>query len=457
MWLYSHSDSLATATMLTASACCGNMAGVTRPIPGYFFPLLSREDLTGREALSAFTQRLREDDFPRQDTLVYVHIPFCRSHCIFCGYYRQTTHEGEVLFERYIDRLLTELELWLSMRCLRFSDVKSMYIGGGTPSLLSPRLAGRLLEGLRSTLGLSPQVEITFEGEPATLKNDELLKTLREHHVTRCSFGVQTFDPDVRRLCKISASVRDVQHCAEALRRHRYAVCLDLMYGLPGQSLSTFMTDLEQAVDQQGASLVDLYPMVPYPNAPLYQGDRDTRVRLPTQDERRRMHDAALDFFESKGFVQYTFEDFCRPGHEYLMKRLTYGSDDGRAQTLALGACAVGYVGGHAYRNETLEPYDQTPSDRLPIALLRRASLGERRRRALFFYPRRLTLQPTCLADPLTDEEERALDSHVQQGLSHRNENGTFTLTRQGRLHADQMVLGLLSARERRKLFRLVQ
>ena len=124
--------------MLTAAACCGNMVRVTRPIPGYFFPLLSREDFAGTEALNAFAQQLREDEAPRQETLVHVHVPFCRSHCSFCGYYRQTRHKDEALFERYIDRLLAELDVWLAMGCLGFSDIKSVYIGGGSKTSAGP-------------------------------------------------------------------------------------------------------------------------------------------------------------------------------------------------------------------------------------------------------------------------------------------------------------------------------
>ncbi len=428
-----------------------------RPIPGYFFPLLSGEDAAEPAGLRGMLEAVRAPTSARLPTLVYVHVPFCRSQCSFCGFYRRTIRKGDDRLGSYVDSVLRELDAWQATRVLESARVEAVYIGGGSPSLLGPELAGRLLGGLRGGLGLAEGTELSFEGEVSTLKDEHLLETLREHRVTRCSFGVQSFDPGVRRLSSILATLADVEACMAALRRSGYPLCLDLMYGLPGQSVATFQQDLRRAVDLEGAAMVDLYPTVLYPNAPLFQQDRSARAELPGPSEREQMYAAALDLFADRGLYQFTFEDFCRPGAEYSMKRLTYGSWDGRAQTLALGACAVGYVGQHAYRNQVLERYGRASPSGLSVALLRQADLDEQRRRALFFYPRRLRLEPLRLPIPLTDEQEGELGRQVAAGLAERRSDGSLTLTRLGRTRADELALGWLTADERRKLFRLVQ
>jgi coproporphyrinogen III oxidase-like Fe-S oxidoreductase len=232
---------------------------------------------------------------------------------------------------------------------------------------------------------------------------------------------------------------------------------MDLIYGLPGQSVEVFARDLHQAVEGLGASAVDLYELVLYPNSPLAFGLSDLRGRVPDDADRGAMYELAVDTFAARGYGSWTLEDFCLPGSEYRMKQLTYGCEDGQAQTLALGACAVGYMGGYGYRNEVLEGYLSSPSDRLPVSLLRCASPTERRRRPLFFFPRRLELDPGRLAWPLLEEELALLGRQAEMGLSRRDADGRWRVTREGRLRADEMVRQLVSSSEYRKLFKLVQ
>ncbi|MHC4180270.1 MAG: hypothetical protein ACYSWU_22420, partial [Planctomycetota bacterium] len=218
----------------------------------------------------------------------------------------------------------------------------------------------------------------------------------------------------------------------------------------------SFQRDLDIAVRELEVELIDLYEFVFYPNAPLFAERHRARALIPNQTQRMAMYGAALDHFARVGFQQWTAEDFCRPGAGYRMKHLSYGGDNGQAQVLALGACAVGYVGGHAYRNHDLESYLQTPAARLPIALLRRASHTERRRRALFFFPRRLSLEPQRLMLPLDGEDWQQLEALIAAGYAERR-NGKILLTRKGMLVAGQLVPQFLTGAEQRKAFKLIQ
>jgi len=430
-----------------------------RAIPAFFFPLLSQEDAADPERIAETLNTIDPAAVGRSDLLVYLHIPFCQDLCHFCGFYRRAAPRDRGLLDRYVDRLLAELAVWSRSGVLEHARVKAVYIGGGTPSLLPPELIGRLLRGLREHLPLAHEgVEFSFEGEARTLGDESRLAVLRELGVTRVSFGVQSMDPEVRRLAGLGASLDDVRACAEAVRGHDYAVCADLIFGLPGQTPEVFRRDLTAVVDELGASLIDLYELILYPNAAMFAERARFRSLKPTDEERRAMYGMALEALDAAGFLQWTLEDFCRPGHEYEMKHLVYGGDDGRAQTLALGACAVGYLGGQAYRNQIVERYLEVPREQLPIATLHRAADDEIRRRPLFFYPRRLYLRPECVPGGLTAEQQGVLEAQVEQGLVRRDAgDATLRLSPLGMTRADDMVRQFLTGAERRKLFKIVQ
>ena len=430
------------------------MTSPRKAIPAYFYPLLSREDAADEEAQQRLADALAR---ARAPDLVYLHIPFCRDHCRFCGFYRKTLGSEAAPLDRYVDRVLAELACWGETGLLQRGATGAVYIGGGTPSLLAPAAIERLLSGLRKALPLAENAEISFEGEARSLSDPERLAALQQGGVTRVSFGVQSLDPDVRAEAGLGASLDDVQACAAAVRAAGFPVCADLMYGLPGQTPEIFARDIELTINDLGAAMVDLYETVLYPNSPMFADRARVRALLPDAEERKSMYGLALDGFAAAGFSHWTLEDFCRPGAEYRMKHLTYGGDSGQAQTLALGACGVGFLAGHAYRNRVLERYLETAVDELPLALVRRASPDELQQRALFFYPRRLYLDPAALQLELTPEQALVIEQQVASGLATRADSGRIALTREGKLQADRMVEQVLQGMEKRKLFKLVQ
>jgi coproporphyrinogen III oxidase-like Fe-S oxidoreductase len=428
------------------------------PVPAYFFPLLSKEDSADPERLLAFLRQAVPGVEPRSRGLLYVHIPFCRDHCRFCGFYRKTLreHENSQVLSRYVDRLLAELKCWSDSGVLQSLRLDAVYVGGGTPSLMSPDLIRTLLEGIRRLVPVKPGTELTFEGEARSLADRERLSVLRALGVSRVSFGVQSFAEPLRREMGMGASLKDVARCAEAVKDEGYGVCLDLMYGLPGQTEDGFLRDLKVAVEELDAELIDLYELVLYPNTALFADRHRAGSTIPDDARRAAMYRIALEYFASAGFQQWTLEDFCKPGTGYLMKHLTYGGGDGQAPVLALGACAMGYLEGHAYRNLNLGAYLQHPDSQLPIALLRQASHSELRRRPLFFFPRRLTLDPRRVAVPLEGEDLELLEGFLAKGYA-RWLDGQVVLTRKGKLSADRLVSRALNGKERRKMFKLIQ
>ncbi len=429
-----------------------------RAIPAVFFPLLARTDRTDPVNAARILKSTDPSVIGRSDLLVYVHIPFCQNLCRFCGYYRHAVRNDADRLVRYVDRLLAELRWWSDSGLLDQATVSSVYVGGGTPSVLPAAQIDRLLGGLRSYLPLPRDtVELSFEGEARSLGDPERLAVLNAHGVTRVSYGVQSLDPDVRRLAGLEANLDDLLACADAVRAHGFSVGVDLIYGLPAQTPQTFERDLAGVVEDLGASMIDLYELIVYPNAALFGDIMHAGITVASDAERETMYLAAVDYFQGIGYRQWSLEDFCRPGNEYQMKHLVYGGDDGRAQTLALGACAVGYMGGHTYRNEVLDPYLAAPEDFPPIATLRTASSDEQRRRPLFFYPRRLFLQPNRVPGGLDEQTSAILERQIDAGWAARDDDDTVRLTRAGMLRADDIVRDFLTGTERRKLFKIVQ
>ncbi|KIX14342.1 radical SAM protein [Dethiosulfatarculus sandiegensis] len=193
---------------------------------------------------------------PEMVTKAYVHLPFCKSRCLYCGFYMARPEPG--LVDNYLDLLLKELSDKRSM--LAGLSFDALYLGGGTPSDLNPSQMKRLFKGIVSSLNLKPGAEITLEGRLKGFGPDRL-ETALELGVNRFSFGVQSFDTDLRRfLGRRLDRNRIKQKLAQIKTRSAKPVCIDLIAGLPGQSMELWQRDLTEFAEL-GLDGLSLYPL----------------------------------------------------------------------------------------------------------------------------------------------------------------------------------------------------
>jgi putative oxygen-independent coproporphyrinogen III oxidase len=239
---------------------------------------------------------------------LYVHSPWCLRKCPYCDFNSHTL-QGAIPEALYVERLLLDLEQ--DARTLStFRPLSSVFIGGGTPSLLSGEAVARLVEGVRDLMDLRPDAEITLEANPGTA-HSERFAAYREAGVNRLSIGAQSLTAThLERLGRIHGP-GEVHSAVDQARRAGFTnLNLDLMYGLPGQSLSEAHRDLAEALALRPEHL-SYYQLTLEPNTAFYRAP----PLLPDDDLTAEMQLQALQTFASNGFGQYEVSAYARPGH----------------------------------------------------------------------------------------------------------------------------------------------
>lgn len=274
---------------------------------------------------------------------LYLHIPFCRQRCAYCDF---NTYAGHLpLIPAYGNALCREIAA--VGRAAPFRPiVHTVYFGGGTPSLLSPSYIEQILEMIRRHYALVDDVEITLEANPGAVTRPAL-SALRRLGVNRLSLGMQSAHADeLLQLGRIHSFSETVQSVHWARSAGFANVSLDLLYGLPGQSLDRWQTTVRRAVDLAPDHL-SLYALTIEPRTPF--GRRLARGLLspPDPDLAAVMYEWAGDYLEAHGYVQYEISNWARPNFQ-CRHNLTYWRNQ---PYLGFGAGAHGYARGYRYAN----------------------------------------------------------------------------------------------------------
>ena len=190
--------------------------------------------------------------------MAYIHIPFCKTKCLYCPFFQNGTNQDEE--DRYIDHLVKDIEMGADSPRLSSAPIQAVFIGGGTPTSLSPENAGRLLSTIQRCLPLANDYELTFEGRVHDLVPEKMDVWFR-NGVNRMSLGVQSFDTKVRQAVgRIDDEETVFSHLQELLSYSQCAVVIDLMYGLPYQTMDVWHKDVETLVES-GIDGADLYQL----------------------------------------------------------------------------------------------------------------------------------------------------------------------------------------------------
>jgi oxygen-independent coproporphyrinogen-3 oxidase len=236
---------------------------------------------------------------------LYAHLPWCVRKCPYCDF---NSHErGDALPEReYVDALVADLEGMLPAVWGR--RLRSIFIGGGTPSLFSPEAIDRLLAAVRARMPMEPDAEVTLEANPGTAEAGRF-RGYREAGVNRLSLGIQSFeDGKLRALGRIH-SAAEARRAIEMAQANFGNVNLDLMYGLPGQTLAEARADLREAL-AFGTAHLSAYQLTLEPNTVFYRKPPP----LPEHDACADMQLAVEELAAAAGFEHYETSAFARPG-----------------------------------------------------------------------------------------------------------------------------------------------
>ena len=268
---------------------------------------------------------------------IYLHVPFCRSKCAYCDFASFPGLEAD--WRRYFEALGREIDHWSGAtafgRLRERYRVRSVFIGGGTPTLVPAEYLREAIDRCRSIAGFDAGVEITVEGNPGTL-TPEKLAVYRRAGVNRLSMGAQSFDDGMLRSL---GRIHTAAQIGEAVRMARDAgfanLNLDLMYALPGQSMERWIATVDAAA-ALGVEHLSAYSLIVEPGTPMAaRVDRGEAV-IPGDDAVNAMQRAAVDRLAGAGYRRYEISNYARPGFE-CRHNLTYWS---RGDYLGLGCAA---------------------------------------------------------------------------------------------------------------------
>lgn len=318
---------------------------------------------------------------------LYVHIPFCRQRCTFCHFAKEVrATPGRV--SSYFEALTAEIKMVAGRLGPR--EVSSVYIGGGTPSVLSPAEVTRLFTVLSEVFPWDSGAEVTFELHPQVVRNrltlSDQLKSLRAAGVNRIAFGVQSLDDRVLRTLNRGHTAGEALALADVLTGSDFGnVSADLMYGLPHETLDGWYDTLRSVVEH-GISKLNIFPLflkVTDPISRLY--DRKPHV-FPDRRDRLITHLVAEEYLRDQGFRRGPVFYYSRAGRHSVQQELKFDSIDD-TNLLGLGASSFGYLGGTQYYNrcDVDEYMAEVGAGRLPLWRAATLSRDELARRTVMF------------------------------------------------------------------------
>ncbi|MDQ3700095.1 MAG: radical SAM family heme chaperone HemW [Chloroflexota bacterium] len=295
-------------------------------------------------AATGDTSRLLDSlDYPwLTPRAAYLHIPFCRTKCLYCDF---NTYAGkERLIGEYVAALSSEVERRTTEAGRE--PLQTVYFGGGTPSLLPVGAVRRLLGALMDGYGVAPDAEITLEANPGTFGR-HYLDGLHALGVNRLSLGMQSLDDDtLRRLARTHSASSAIGAVKIARAAGMPSINVDLIYGLPWQTISGWSADLQRTLETE-PDHVSLYALMIEEGTPLATLVARGTWPVPDDDAVADMYEAALPILERAGYVHYEVSNWARPGHA-SRHNLTYWRNEAY---LGFGAGAHSYVGGRRFWN----------------------------------------------------------------------------------------------------------
>jgi oxygen-independent coproporphyrinogen-3 oxidase len=364
---------------------------------------------------------------------LYLHIPFCRHRCDFCAFYLEIYRDGHA--RTFVDSLRREICLYGAEDLAATHSIQSIYLGGGTPTTLSPDQLESILTDIRTTFVVIPDVEISIEAHPATVSEQDLARLVRLG-CNRISFGAESMDdrefPPIGRPGSSQGTIRAVTMARAAGFAN---INLDLMYGLPGQTVESWQQSLARVV-QLDPTHISCYALTIEEGTKLAQNIDRQVTAAPDEARQVEMDQAAEVLLPRAGYQRYEISNYAKP--EYLCKHnLLYWTD---GAYLGLGPSAQSYVNGSRFGNAAdLTAYnDALRENRLPVQVRSDLSIPEQRRDAVVFGLRLIQGVPT-----------HALEAHAMHygyretlsGLRAQeliDEEGTRSrLTAKGRRYAD--------------------
>ena len=278
---------------------------------------------------------------------IYIHIPFCATKCYYCAFNTYTFHKEQA--KAYLQALRTEMELYVS----ETEPLQTIFIGGGTPSILSANALSQLFADIHQHFHITPDAEITVECNPGTVDNEKL-SVMKDNGVNRLSFGLQAMqDETLKQLGRIH-TVAEFLESYHLAREHRFEnINIDLIFALPDQTMEAWHDTLNEVISLEPAH-ISAYNLVMEEATPFYEWWQAGELHLPSEDTEADMFQYTIENLATHGYTHYEICNFARPNY-YAKHNLVYWNNQ---PCIGLGVGACGYVNGVRYTNiRGIAPY----------------------------------------------------------------------------------------------------
>lgn len=268
---------------------------------------------------------------------IYIHFPFCIKKCSYCDFY-SVTIRSENLLDEYVDSLVNEIKL--KSPKYKDSDIETVYLGGGTPSLLGARQFSLIINAITKNFNLAEDIEITVETNPATI-NESKLKSYINAGLNRISLGVQSFSPHDLKILARSHDVKQVYETIDLMQKlglENYN--LDLIYGIPNQTVEKWLKNLEIAVSL-APSHISMYLLQLDPETPLGTKVINNKVVMLEDEIELTMYNEGINYLEANFFEHYEISNFSKPNYQCKHNMIYWKGKE----YLGFGPGAVSFIG----------------------------------------------------------------------------------------------------------------
>lgn len=280
---------------------------------------------------------------------LYVHVPFCRVRCGYCDFNTYTVPElggHGATVDTYADAALAELGIAREVLGDNVPEVATVFVGGGTPTMLPPRDLVRVLDGIREQFGLEPGAEVTTEANPDTI-TPAVAEELAAGGFTRVSLGMQSAVPHVLATLERTHNPANVSTAVAAVRAAGMQVSLDLIYGTPGESLEDWRTSLESVIELR-PDHVSAYALVVEQGTKLAAQVRRGVVTMPDDDDEADKYELAEQILAGAGYGWYEISNWARAEANRCLHNINYWRG---ADWWGIGPGAHSHVGGVRWWN----------------------------------------------------------------------------------------------------------
>lgn len=289
---------------------------------------------------------------------LYIHIPFCTNKCHYCDF------TSYVLKGQPVDEYLAALEMEMQRTVAEWppAEIDTVFVGGGTPTVLTPPQMNRFLKAVRTYFPLAPNVEFTMEANPGTTDIDKLT-AMKAGGVNRISFGVQSFDNGLLERIGRIHSVDDVYRSIANARAAGFTnLSIDLMFGLPGQTVELLRDSVNRAMELE-LPHYSIYSLKVEENTLFHKLYERNELPLPPEEEEFNMFILLMDMLKGNGYAHYEISNFAKPGYE-SRHNSTYWRNE---PYYGLGAGAHGYANRMRHVNlKGITPYIDAAAEKLP-------------------------------------------------------------------------------------------